>query len=36
MRANRSILVVSLAAVAVAGLSADANWPQFRGLQAGV
>jgi outer membrane protein assembly factor BamB len=29
-------LVVVLAALAVAALSADANWPQFRGLQAGV
>jgi outer membrane protein assembly factor BamB len=36
MKKTRSIVVASLAALAVAGLSADANWPQFRGLQAGV
>lgn len=36
MRANRSMLAISLAVLAMAGPSADANWPQFRGLQAGV
>ncbi len=37
MRAmTRSILVTSFAVLAIAALSADANWPQFRGMQAGV
>src|SRR5439155_16429769 len=32
----RSMLAASFAVLALAGISADSNWPQFRGSQAGV
>jgi len=32
----RSMLAASFTVFALAGISADSNWPQFRGSQAGI